>query len=514
MMLFSFLIISLTLQAEGCLVTRLEEKEGFFSSSSHILRNFDFEIGGEDGYGRYFLNPRNYTRISLTKYEWEKPAKWISKYRSITFNLVSESFAQDGINEAGLSIHTLVIKNRYNSSVTDVKLNPTINEFDMIQFMVDQAANVNDAVKLLRTSYKSNNIRVTNLLQVYRRDMGQLLNYHWAMCDSGGQCALLRYFGDQIDIVNYQSRQQFIVTNNDADALSKEYERVYEGNFPLSQKLVTRSSFPRYANARFYQDHQERLNLDYNQELKKRLKNYDFPNFDEVKSNSIYKHFYHLDRCSKKGWNKYQMVVVLKSEPNIYFRTRYYPDVVHHINFTQFNWKLIKHPVGASMHMSKFSNQVEMVDLEVYRKEFHMLMVLMDQKAGLSDAFVEYLANIRNINQNNLVMDEVCLKPINNNMDNNYGLLTKLFHKLTFVGKIKFNQMVTYFQKDDKWFFSIKTFIRSNSEYWFNKLSNKDFYQNLYNHTIEYKNEKMQLAFTWYQDLKEKFSSYKKSYLE
>jgi choloylglycine hydrolase len=67
-----------------------------------VGKNFDFHTD----IGMVIINKRNVAKTALLS-PWENPARWVSKYGSITFNQVGREFPFSGINEAGLIVEIM-----------------------------------------------------------------------------------------------------------------------------------------------------------------------------------------------------------------------------------------------------------------------------------------------------------------------------------------------------------------------------------------------------------------------
>ncbi len=69
-----------------------------------VGKNYDWEVEP----GILVTNMRNMAKTAFVEPD-EKPAKWVSKYGSITFNQYGREFPTGGINEAGLVVETLLL---------------------------------------------------------------------------------------------------------------------------------------------------------------------------------------------------------------------------------------------------------------------------------------------------------------------------------------------------------------------------------------------------------------------
>lgn len=412
----------------GCLITRYNGhvySNPFVASDdadanwmNYMIRNMDFPFGNElDGYGYLTVNPRDYQRISPRWRIQDHPVNWTSKYGSLTFSFVGEGFPQGGINERGLAMQVTVLRNMFfartrNSSgdgdmMTKNEKLSTITEMDVIQYVLDNAANLNEAKALFfGTQYDlflglKPIIRMSTVTEVVDTIHGQILNYHWGLCDAYGDCALLEYIHDKFTWKSYPKRfnyktgiikdiDPFIVTNNDEGALKSEWDRLNkEGNLPLPQYLVSRTSFGRYANARWFHENPE----DFITECKNE-------NITSLR-NCL---FHVLDRTTTKHWNSWQTVFELSGKeqsPVVWYRTS--PRKIERmINLQNLDFSK-GFPKSRSLHAvpSKYELQqsdFNLMSLDEIKTNFHEIATLMAQPIEWSDEFVHLVNTTRMIN--------------------------------------------------------------------------------------------------------------------
>ena len=146
-MLARWILIALTLTSgiqhlDACMV--IGEEAG----QPVISRNFDYPLGGADGYGMILHNPQGYLRRAMRIHSEDQPLIWQSKHASITFNLFNPGTPQDGLNEAGLMGTMTVIASRFHKTHEDSTL-PSINEMEFMQYILDQAHYRDEVVKLV-----------------------------------------------------------------------------------------------------------------------------------------------------------------------------------------------------------------------------------------------------------------------------------------------------------------------------------------------------------------------------
>src|SRR5690606_9913051 len=73
-----------------------------FSNGDHYVagRNYDWHLG----HGMVMVNKRDMAKQALS---FDNPAKWISRYGSVTLNQYGRELPCEGMNEKGLSISML-----------------------------------------------------------------------------------------------------------------------------------------------------------------------------------------------------------------------------------------------------------------------------------------------------------------------------------------------------------------------------------------------------------------------
>ena len=130
----------------------------------------------------------------------ENAAKWTSKYGSLV-TMIYGIGAADGVNEKGFAIHMLYL-NATDFGVRD-KSRPGVHAGLWGQYLLDNAANVNEAIELL------------DKFQVVMVEAhGHKANVHLALEDASGDSAIIEYIGGKP--VVHHGRQFTIMTNDPA----------------------------------------------------------------------------------------------------------------------------------------------------------------------------------------------------------------------------------------------------------------------------------------------------------
>lgn len=101
-----------------------------------IARNLDVPFTE----GFILSNPRGLRKKSVVQGD-VSPARWISRWGSLTVNLLGLDFPMGGINECGLVVEHLWMPG---TAYPDRRTCDTLLEFEWIQFMLDTCASVDD----------------------------------------------------------------------------------------------------------------------------------------------------------------------------------------------------------------------------------------------------------------------------------------------------------------------------------------------------------------------------------
>ena len=102
-------------------------------------RNYDWDIS----YGLIFVNKRGVMKLS-TENDSPNPAKWVSKYGSVTFNQYGRENPTGGMNEVGLVVEQMWLAEA--QYVKDPAL-PTIGTQEWMQYLLDTSATTAEGIK-------------------------------------------------------------------------------------------------------------------------------------------------------------------------------------------------------------------------------------------------------------------------------------------------------------------------------------------------------------------------------
>jgi len=139
-------------------------------------RNYDFEIG----LGFITINKKGIEKYAIVQPP-NKPARWISKYGSITFNQAGIDAPMDGINEKGLVIAQMGLsESRYPQSTSE----NILNQLEWIQYQLDMSATLDEVIE---------NNKLVNIIPVF-------IPVHYLVCDKLGNIGVIEFFNGELKV--------------------------------------------------------------------------------------------------------------------------------------------------------------------------------------------------------------------------------------------------------------------------------------------------------------------------
>jgi penicillin V acylase-like amidase (Ntn superfamily) len=188
-----------------------------------VGKNFDFHTD----IGMVIINKRNVAKTALLDPP-EKPAQWVSKYGSITFNQVGREFPFSGINEAGLIVEIMWLdETRY----PDPDDRAAIGELQWIQYQLDNSSSVDEVIK------SDTVIRITQSSPV-----------HFFVGDSRAKAATIEFIDGKLVFHTADNLPVKVLTNHTYQK-SLQYLKTRQGFGGQEKYSFTRSSLDRFATA-------------------------------------------------------------------------------------------------------------------------------------------------------------------------------------------------------------------------------------------------------------------------
>jgi penicillin V acylase-like amidase (Ntn superfamily) len=126
------------------------------------------------GQGLVLVNKRGVAKQALPMKPGDKPARWVSKHASITFNQYGREMPNGGMNDAGLVVEVMWLDASEFEKPDD---RPSVSELQWIQYQLDSFASVDEMVK------SADQLRVS---LIYGK-------VHYLACDKTRACASFEY---------------------------------------------------------------------------------------------------------------------------------------------------------------------------------------------------------------------------------------------------------------------------------------------------------------------------------
>jgi penicillin V acylase-like amidase (Ntn superfamily) len=237
-------------------------------------RNYDWTIG----YGLIFVNKRGVAKIASAEGS-TNPAKWVSKYGSVTFNQYGRESPTGGMNELGLVVEQMWL----DGSIYPKDSRPTIGTQEWMQYLLDTAATTAEALK------NANALRISSDVTV-----------HYLINDKNGNSATVEFLDGKL--VSHTGNQLPIPTlANDTYGKSISYKHAKSWN-----DVATTSSLDRFTRAS--------------------VKTEEFARNPKSEQQAVDYAFTVLSNVAQKGFTQWSIVYDQK-RGKIYFRTLQSPEI-------------------------------------------------------------------------------------------------------------------------------------------------------------------------------------------
>lgn len=134
-------------------------------------KNYDWMVPD----GLVMINKRGVAKVSAIEPEQGRPAKWTSRFGSLTFNQYGREFPSGGMNEAGLAIELMWLDD---TQYPGPDGRPVVECLEWIQYQLDSYATVAEVVR------HAGDLRISSGAKI-----------HFLVCDKGGSCATVEFLG-------------------------------------------------------------------------------------------------------------------------------------------------------------------------------------------------------------------------------------------------------------------------------------------------------------------------------
>ena len=207
-------------RAEAC-TTFLAARDG----EVVVGKNYDWGLGE----GLVVSNKHGVGKQALTMRPGDRPARWVSKHASVTFNQYGREMPNGGMNWAGLMVEVMWLDSSVFPPPDD---RPVVTELQFVQYLLDTSATVAEAIK------RAGEVRVSLV-------HGKV---HYLVCDRGGACAALEFIGGKLVVTTGPSMPVKTLTNH-TYAQSVAFLRRHEGFGGREPIPAGRGSLPRFVRA-------------------------------------------------------------------------------------------------------------------------------------------------------------------------------------------------------------------------------------------------------------------------
>jgi choloylglycine hydrolase len=161
-------------------------------------RNFDWYV--EDCF--LMINKRGLSKSAMPPPAadgdlGDRPARWISKYGSLTFNQLGRELPLSGMNEAGLVISAMAV---WGAKFPLSDSRPALWNWQWIQYQLDNCRTVQEVITSDRT------------LRIIPQPNKEMKG-HYLVCDAGGNSAVIEFLDGKLVYYNGETMPVKVLTN-------------------------------------------------------------------------------------------------------------------------------------------------------------------------------------------------------------------------------------------------------------------------------------------------------------
>jgi choloylglycine hydrolase len=216
----------------GCLALLLALPEGGEACTTFCLRtgqrvlfgkNYDFSIG----YGMLVTNKRGVAKTALLETN-DRPAKWVSRYGSVTFNQFGRECPSGGLNEAGLVVELMWLDG---TTYPTRDSRPAVGTLGWIQYQLDNFGSVQEVLD------HAEEVRIASNVPL-----------HYLVSDRTGASASIEFIGGKL-VCHDGATLPVPVLANDTYANSLAYLKRHAGFGGAHPIPGSRGSLDRFARA-------------------------------------------------------------------------------------------------------------------------------------------------------------------------------------------------------------------------------------------------------------------------
>ncbi|PLX17460.1 MAG: hypothetical protein C0597_06995 [Marinilabiliales bacterium] len=245
------------------------------TSISLLVRSnkvFGRNLDVDSDMGNIFINPHGINKTAyFSSTCQETPAKWTSKYGSITFNQISKDIPHGGMNEAGLVVeHLFLGETQYEPKDS----RPALISHQWVQYMLDNCKDVAEITEVAQT------------IRISASDYKFPIHFH--VMDKSGDRAIIEFLNGEMIIFRKESYIIGVLANStykNSLNKSKEYSNLKKQNV-LPTDIS--NSIERFIKA-------SELVESYNENNSSDIISYSFSILDSVKNSTKWQIVYDLE---------------------------------------------------------------------------------------------------------------------------------------------------------------------------------------------------------------------------
>jgi choloylglycine hydrolase len=188
-----------------------------------MAKNFDWDVAA----GMLVVNPRGLAKSAVVGAD-AQPARWTSRYGSLTFNQYGREFPMGGMNEAGLAMEVLWLADTRYPAASDKR---SIGTLQWVQYCLDSFRSVNDVVA-----------------SASELNIGGPATVHFLACDATATCAVIEFLDGKLFQRSGRTLPLPVLTNDRYNASLDYLNRTLGyGGDPVKPEGA--GSLPRFARA-------------------------------------------------------------------------------------------------------------------------------------------------------------------------------------------------------------------------------------------------------------------------
>ena len=207
-------LVLITEPTNACTVVRFQIGDDFL-----VARNHDWRFGE----GLIVVQPRGLSKTGITTV---RPAKWNSRFGSVSFTQFGRGIPFAGMNEAGLTVDLLQLNNA-EFPIARTLDRDSVNVIQWVQYQLDMSADVDEVIRSLDTVYP------VPLISAIER-------VHFFVTDASGKVAVVEFMGGKPVIRRGPEPNHCALANTDIQRSAKQYSATDKSRYGRATRSIAR----------------------------------------------------------------------------------------------------------------------------------------------------------------------------------------------------------------------------------------------------------------------------------